>query len=126
MEIVIAGMNPEPMPFEFVERKGQGHPDTLADGLAEYLSAKYSEYTKRRFGAVLHHNFDKIGLLGGASSVTFGKGRLTKPVRVLLNGRASTTFGTRSIPVEKLLKRWTKEFMKHKLPRLRVNRDIIF
>ena len=55
--------------FEFVERKGEGHPDTLADGLAEHLSVKYSNYTLKNFGAVLHHNFDKVGLLGGASFV---------------------------------------------------------
>lgn len=31
------------LPYEFVERKGKGHPDTLSDNLAEYLSAKYSQ-----------------------------------------------------------------------------------
>jgi S-adenosylmethionine synthetase len=42
--------------YEFVERKGIGHPDTLADALAEHLSVNYSRYTKKRFGAILHHN----------------------------------------------------------------------
>ncbi|MEK8144255.1 methionine adenosyltransferase [Streptomyces sp. M10(2022)] len=55
-----------------VERKGLGHPDTLADHLAERLSRAYSHYTVRRFGAVLHHNFDKLALLGGASEVRYG------------------------------------------------------
>jgi S-adenosylmethionine synthetase len=32
-----------------VERKGIGHPDTLADGLAERLSFVYSKYTKEKF-----------------------------------------------------------------------------
>jgi len=61
-----------------VERKGFGHPDTLSDSLAETLSREYSKYTKSKFGVILHHNFDKVGLLGGESYVKFGKGYLTK------------------------------------------------
>ncbi len=30
--------------FEIVERKGLGHPDTMADDLAEELSRVYSKY----------------------------------------------------------------------------------
>src|SRR3989344_471292 len=112
--------------YEFVERKGRGHPDTLADGLAEYLSAKYSQYTLKNFGAILHHNFDKVGLLGGSSSVEFGRGRLVKPIRVLLNGRASTSFGKKKIPVEKLLVKWSGEFLKNELPSVSPQRNISF
>jgi len=100
--------------YEFVERKGLGHPDTLSDALAEFLSVNYSNYTLKNFGAVLHHNFDKVGLLGGASFVKFGEGYLTKPIRVLLNGRASTKFGDKNIPVEGLLKVWASEFLLNK------------
>ncbi len=94
--------------YEFVERKGLGHPDTLSDALAEFLSVNYSNYTIENFGAVLHHNFDKVGLLGGASFVKFGEGYLTKPIRVLINGRASTKFGDTDIPVKDLLVKWAK------------------
>lgn len=31
--------------YDIVERKGKGHPDTLADSLAEFLSNEYSKYT---------------------------------------------------------------------------------
>ena len=102
--------------YEFVERKGIGHPDTLSDALAEFLSVNYSNYTLKKFGAVLHHNFDKVGLLGGASFVKFGEGYLTKPIRVLLNGRASTKFSDNNIPVKRLLIKWTKEFFLSKFP----------
>jgi S-adenosylmethionine synthetase len=54
-----------PGDLTIVERKGWGHPDTLADHLAERLSRTYGRYTLAEFGAVLHHNFDKLGLLGG-------------------------------------------------------------
>ena len=102
--------------YEFVERKGIGHPDTLSDNLAEYLSTRYSKYTLERFGAVLHHNFDKVGLLGGASEVEFGNGRLVKPIRVLLNGRVSTKFGDEEIDTDSLLRKWVFEFLTAALP----------
>ena len=112
--------------YEFVERKGKGHPDTLSDALAETFSAKYSKYTKDNFGAVLHHNFDKVGLLGGASYVKFGEGYLTKPIRVLLNGRASTKFADTVIPVKEMLIEWTKEFMHQAFPMIDVDKDLEF
>lgn len=90
-------------PIEVVERKGIGHPDTIADSLAEELSRQYSLYTKKHFGAILHHNFDKLGILGGKSRVEFGKGYMIKPIRVIVNGRASDTFGNKKIPLNKLI-----------------------
>src|SRR3989344_8161023 len=104
MNFVLVKKDFDSLPYEFVERKGKGHPDTLSDGLAEYLSAQYSMYTKQNYGAVLHHNFDKVGLLGGASDVGFSYGKLTKPIRVLLNGRASSKFGDCEINIPELLK----------------------
>jgi S-adenosylmethionine synthetase len=111
---------------EFVERKGVGHPDTLSDALAEFLSTNYSNYTKEKYGAVLHHNFDKIGLLGGSSFVTFGDGYLINPIRVLLNGRASTKFGDEEIPVKKLLTRWSKSFFRDIFPMIDTENNLEF
>jgi S-adenosylmethionine synthetase len=70
--VVVDSGVPEPADVTVVERKGWGHPDTLADHLAESLSQVYSRHTLREFGAVLHHNFDKLALLGGASEVRYG------------------------------------------------------
>lgn len=111
---------------EFVERKGMGHPDTLSDALAEALSVKYSNYTLRKYGAVLHHNFDKVGLLGGSSRVEFGRGYMVKPIRVLLNGRASTRFGNEVIPVDDLLVKWSREFMETRLPLIDAKKNLEF
>lgn len=122
---VTNNLTSEPL-FEFVERKGVGHPDTLADALGERLSANYSSYTRGRFGAVLHHNFDKVGLLGGASFVQFGKGKITEPIRVLLNGRASTKFGSKIIPLRKLLIKWSVEFMMERFPMINPKTDLEF
>lgn len=126
MNIIIAQKDSDQLDFEFVERKGKGHPDTLSDGLAEYLSAKYSAFTREKFGAVLHHNFDKVGLLGGASDVGFGYGFLVKPIRVLLNGRASSKFGDNIIPVEELLTQWSIEFLCSQLPIEREDKHFVF
>lgn len=112
--------------YEFVERKGVGHPDTLADALAEHLSVEYSKYTLNKFGAVLHHNFDKVGLLGGASFVRFGEGKITKPIRVLINGRASTRFSDTLIPIKELLISWSRNFMLLKLPMINPDTDLEF
>lgn len=125
MNILIIRQNmPEPT-CEIVERKGRGHPDTLADALAEHLSVEYSKWTQNSVGAILHHNFDKVGILGGAASVRFGKGALVHPIRILLNGRASSRFGDRAIPLETLLPKWGKEFMVSEFPVLDCDRDLV-
>ena len=95
---------------EIVERKGVGHPDTIADALAENLSIAYSRYTLNHFGAILHHNFDKVSVLGGTTEVDFGNGRLTSPIRVIINGRASARFADKVIPVRDLLEAEAREF----------------
>ena len=109
-----------------VERKGLGHPDTLADHLAERLSQVYSLYTLEHFDAVLHHNFDKLALLGGASEVRYGAGRMTAPVRVLVNGRAAGTCGGAPIPVNDLVESAVREFFTHRLPEIADHLDITF
>lgn len=99
---------------------------TLSDALAETLSINYSNYTLERYGAVLHHNFDKVGLLGGASNIIFGAGHLTKPICVLLNGRASTKFGDDEIPIKDLLILWSKNFLQSRFPTINPDRDLEF
>ena len=59
--------SPESLPFEIVERKGLGHPDTICDALTENLSRALSRVYLERFGAILHHNVDKVLLCGGAA-----------------------------------------------------------
>lgn len=125
MELTIA-TRPLTASLEVVERKGRGHPDTLADGLAEELSVRYCHYTRDRFGSVLHHNFDKVGLLGGSASARLGEGRVLAPIRVLLNGRASARFGDAEIPLRALLQEWSAEFLARELPLLDPERHLTF
>lgn len=124
MDTYITGKDLSAPELESVERKGLGHPDTLADSLAEHLSIQYANYTNERFGAVLHHNFDKLGLLGGSSYVSFGEGYMISPIRVLLNGRASSHFGAEEIPFRTLAEKWVKNFFKRRLPLIDVDKDL--
>lgn len=110
--------------WEILERKGNGHPDTLSDTLAEELSIAYSKYTSRNFGAILHHNFDKLALLGGSSQVKFGDSRMTSPVRVVINGRASKSFGGQQIPVRDILEDTVYSFFERKFKSLIQKKDI--
>lgn len=100
--------------FEVIERKGKGHPDTLADSLADELSNIYSKYTKDKFGAILHHNFDKLNILGGKSHVEFGNSHMINPIRVIINGRATSNFGEEKIDVESMLKEGVYNFFEER------------
>lgn len=107
---------------EVIERKGSGHPDTLADGTAEAISRAYSAYCLDHFGAILHHNTDKLGLLGGAADVAFGRGEMTAPIQVLVNGRITTALGGQSIPVEDIITTATHAHLAAALPLLDTTR----
>lgn len=86
--------------IEFVERKGLGHPDYIADAIAEAASiALCKEYVKR-FGEVLHHNVDKVLVVGGQARPRFGGGEVLAPIYITIAGRATTEVKTESGAVE--------------------------
>ena len=58
--------------IEFVERKGIGHPDSIADGLAEGVSRALCKMYLERYGRILHHNTDEVQVVGGQSAPVFG------------------------------------------------------
>lgn len=105
------------LPFEIVERKGLGHPDTICDALAENLSRALSRFYLERFGAILHHNVDKALLCGGAARPAFGGGEVTEPIEIYLAGRATASFEGVAIPVGEIAveesRRWLGENLRH-------------
>ncbi len=113
-------------PIEIVERKGLGHPDTLADGLAEIISIEYSKYTLEKYGAVLHHNLDKLGIGGGLWKRGFGYGEKIKNVRVNFGGRMSSAFGNAEIPYREIQESAARSYLRKVLPGLNVEEDLIF
>ena len=111
-------------PFEIVERKGLGHPDTLCDFIAEEISREYSQYCLKKIGFILPHMIDKIGLIGGLSNCNFGHGKVVKPITLLLNGRLSTCFNNLKIPAEKIALETIKKSLKIRLPLLNQSKNL--
>lgn len=74
--------------IEVVERKGQGHPDTLIDGACESVSKALCDFYQSRFGKILHYNVDKGLLVGGRSNPRFGGGEVVDPIYMVVAGRA--------------------------------------
>ena len=90
--IVVDRLTSEPVSkgrTELVERKGIGHPDSIADGVAEAVSQGLSKrYMAECGGEILHHNVDQDEVSGGQSLPRFGGGELLEPPYLLLLGRA--------------------------------------
>jgi S-adenosylmethionine synthetase len=107
---------PSDLPVEVVERKGVGHPDTLADGIAELASIRYSQYCLDVAGAVLHHNLDKVAVLGGRADFTETGGVYDRPLRVVFGGRVSTSFAGTPLPVREILHQAAVDHLRTSLP----------
>jgi S-adenosylmethionine synthetase len=93
------GNDIEDLPFELVERKGIGHPDTICDAIAETASRYYALYFYEKYGRVANHWFDKVMLIGGESDIGYGVGTITKPYKILFVGKGARTFAGENIPL---------------------------
>ncbi|HKQ29667.1 MAG TPA: methionine adenosyltransferase [Burkholderiales bacterium] len=74
---------------EICEHKGIGHPDTMTDGVCEATACELAALYQREFGRVLHFNVDKGLLIAGRSEPRFGGGRIKKPPKIIVCGRAA-------------------------------------
>ncbi|WP_276274009.1 methionine adenosyltransferase [Haloarcula litorea] len=104
--------------MEFVERKGVGHPDSLCDGVAEAVSRRLSAYYRDEFGEVLHHNTDKVHLGAGQSEPAFGGGTVTRPIYVLVGGRATTAVDGERVPVDAIASEAARDYLLGTVPSL--------
>lgn len=118
-------LDPENNSLEIIERKGMGHPDTLADKLAEECSHVYSNYCMQNFGCILHHNFDKLYIGAGCFRYENEEEKMYQPIKVFLNGRASNTMNSKKIDIEALLVPVIKKYLSSVLPRLDVEKELI-
>lgn len=73
---------------ELCEHKGEGHPDSLCDGVAEAVSQALCAAYLRAYGEIRHHNVDKALLIGGRSRPRFGGGEVEAPMRIVIAGCA--------------------------------------
>ena len=101
--------------FENVERKGIGHPDTMIDGIMEEVSRALCMEYLSVCGKILHHNVDKGLVVGGGTKVRFGGGEFTKPIDIILCGRASDEVNGRKIDVPAIAKEAAWKYLKENL-----------
>ena len=111
--------------IELAERKGIGHPDSLADGIAESVSRALSQVYLEECGAVLHHNTDQGEIVAGESFPSFGGGIVNKPIYVLLTGRASKEFEGTVIPADTIAIKAARDYLRLTLPYLDMEKDVI-
>jgi S-adenosylmethionine synthetase len=109
---------------EIVERKGLGHPDSLIDGIMEEISRELSRAYLHEFGRILHHNVDKGQICGGGTKVEFGGGVFTRPIYVLLSGRATAEARGKSIPVPHIAVEAAHSYLQKAVPMLDVDDDV--
>ncbi len=90
----------EKQQIELVERKCLGHPDSIADGIAESISRALCREYLEEFGAVLHHNTDQGEVVAGESVPRFGGGKVIRPIFILIDGRATKKFNNVAIAAD--------------------------
>lgn len=109
---------------EIVERKGIGHPDSLADALAESVSRALCNMYLERFGRILHHNTDELQIVGGQSAPRFGGGDILEPVKIILVGRATTEVDGERLPFRSAAVKATKDYLRKTCTYLDVDTDV--
>ncbi len=117
-------LDPNEQPFEIVERKGLGHPDSLADGLADAISIAYSKYCLDRFGVVPHHNLDKVYIGGGHFLRDYGSRTMLAPIQLIVNGRISNSMDGSEIDVQSIQREAASEFLAPLMPHLDVEQHL--
>ena len=130
--IYVEGLNEIPVPMkdiEIVERKGIGHPDSVADALAEEVSKALCRMYKKEFGHVLHHNTDETQIAAGQAAPKFGGGVIVDPSYILLVGRATTHVGEgediKSLPCKPVALKAAREYLEKTFPNLDVESEVV-
>ena len=131
--IYVEGINEIPVPMrkiELVERKGIGHPDSVADALAEEVSKALCKMYKKEYGTVLHHNTDETQIAAGQAMPKFGGGCVIDPSYILLVGRATTNIegskgDIRSLPCKPVALKAARKYLKKTFPNLDVDSEVV-
>ena len=132
--IYVEGICEMPVPMrkiDLVERKGIGHPDSVADALAEEVSKALCKMYKKEFGTVLHHNTDETQIAAGQASPKFGGGHIIDPSYILLVGRATTnitdvkTKDIRCLPCKPTALAAARNYLKKTFPNLDVDSEVV-
>ncbi len=111
--------------IELVERKCLGHPDSIADGIAESISQALCRVYLEEFGVVLHHNTDQGEVVAGESCPKFGGGKMIRPIYVLIDGRATKQFKGVTVPTDAVAVEAAHAYLHKILPELNLTRDVM-
>ncbi len=114
---------------ELVERKGVGHPDYIADAIAEAVSRELSKYYLENYGHILHHNVDKVLVVGGQARPRFGGGEVLQPIYIIISGRVTTEVrredGVDVVPVGPIILKAAKEWLRSNIRHLDVEQHVV-
>jgi S-adenosylmethionine synthetase len=110
---------------EIVERKGVGHPDSIADGIAEAVSVSLCKLYNEQFEKILHHNTDETQVVGGQSAPKFGGGMMLDPIYILLVGRATTEVNGERLPYRATAVKAAYNYLKKTCRNLNADWDVM-
>ncbi|MBA3045157.1 MAG: methionine adenosyltransferase [Candidatus Thermoplasmatota archaeon] len=120
----LSSMYIENQGVEIVERKGIGHPDSIADGLAESVSRSLCNMYIKKFGKILHHNTDECQIVGGQSAPKFGGGIVLEPVQIILVGRATTEVEGERLPYRSVAVKAARDYLRKHCSHLNIDTDV--
>jgi len=130
--IYITGVNELPLPkrnIEIVERKGIGHPDSVADALAEEVSKALCKMYIKEYGHILHHNTDETQIAAGQSAPRFGGGTIIDPSYILLVGRTTTHIDDgkikKSLPCKPTALLAARRYLERTFPNLNSDSEVV-
>ncbi len=109
---------------ELVERKGIGHPDSIADGVAESISRALCRMYMDEVGVYLHHHTDQGEVVAGQSMPKFGGGRIIRPIYLLIDGRATKEFEGHVFPTDSVAVEAAHEYIRNAIPHLDHDRGL--
>ncbi len=119
----------EEIEVELVERKGLGHPDYISDAASEAASRALSLLYMERYGRILHHNLDKVLLVGGQAHPVFGGGEVLHPIYIIVSGRATTEVktedGIEHIPAGTIIIKAVKDWIRENFRFLDPDKDVV-
>ena len=116
----------EDQEVELVERKGLGHPDSVADGVAESVSRALCRMYLDEYGKILHHNTDETQVVGGGSDPKFGGGKVTSPIYILLVGRATTQVDGEKLPYRDVAVKAARDYVRSTCAHLDADHHVEF
>ncbi len=105
----IIALDPNEASFEVVERKFRGHPDSMADMVAQSFTQKYIKSAWEKIpelSNIYFPNFssDKVVLSGASTRCVNGKCEIIKPVDALLIGKITEKIGNIEIDIDAIFK----------------------